>query len=103
MPIWRLEGEFDLSQLLAPLGLPVNPWDFSRLVNGGTELNVTSRQLAKIEVDEEGTTAAAVTSVTGVTTTSIGPDPININRPFVYVLRDRTTGTVLFTGRVVDP
>ena len=64
---------------------------------------MTSRQLAKIEVDEEGTTAAAVTSVTGATTTSIGPDPININRPFVYVLRDRTTGTVLFTGRVVDP
>ena len=62
MPIWQLEGEFDLSQLLAPLGLPVNPWDFSRLVNGGTELNVTSRQLAKIKVDEEGTTCLLYTS-----------------------------------------
>ena len=64
---------------------------------------LVSRQLAKIEVDEEGTTAAAVTSVAGATTTSITPDPVNINRPFVYLLRDRITGTVLFTGRVVNP
>ena len=103
MPIWQLEREIDLSGVLAPLGLPVNPWDFSRLVNGGTELNVFSRQLARIEVDEEGTTAAAVTSVTGPATTTITPDPININRPFMYLLRDRTTGTLLFTGRVVNP
>ena len=106
IPTWQLENELDLVQLLTPFGLPANPWDFSRLVEGGDILEILARQNARIEVDESGTVAAAVTVTGGLgTTTSITPPitVINIDRPFVYVLRDRTTGTVLFTGRIVAP
>jgi len=106
IPTWQLENELDLVQLLTPFGLPANPWDFSRLVEGGDILEILARQNARIEVDESGTVAAAVTVTGGLgTTTSITPPitVINIDRPFVYVLRDRTTGTVLFTGGIVAP
>jgi serpin B len=65
-------------------------------------LDVFARQQAKIEVDENGTRAAAVTSIE-VGVTSIPPEPeiIVIDRPFIYLLRDRTSGVVLFSGRVV--
>ncbi|MGD8922738.1 MAG: serpin family protein, partial [Candidatus Zixiibacteriota bacterium] len=54
-----------------------------------------------VEVNEEGTEAAAVTSI-GVRLTSVGPEPfvMNVNRPFVYMIRDRDTNTILFIGRV---
>ncbi len=100
VPNWQQESELDLMNLLAPLGLPQNPWVFERLVNGGTNLDVIAKQVAKIEVDKDGTRAAAVTLVAGVTSV---PESININRPFVYALRDRTSGAILFTGRVVAP
>ena len=100
VPNWKLGSNLNLVQLLSPLGLPANPWDFERLVNGGTSLDVIAIQRAQIEVDENGTRAAAVTLVVGDTS---APEPLIINKPFVYVLRDRTTGTILFTGRVVAP
>ncbi len=100
VPNWQLSSELDLMQLLSPYGLPANPWNFERLVNGGTSLEVLARQRARIEVDENGTRAAAVTLVAGNASV---PEPLIINRPFFYALRDRTTGTVLFTGRVVSP
>jgi len=106
IPSWEIGNELNLVQLLSPFGLPSNPWDFSRLVEGGDTLQVLARQNARIEVDESGTVAAAVTVTGGLgSTTSIAPPitVIDINSPFVYALRDRATGTVLFTGRVVAP
>jgi serpin B len=100
VPNWQQSSELDLLQLLSPLGLPGNPWNFERLVNEGTTLDVFARQRAKIEVDENGTRAAAVTAVVSVGSV---PEPIIIDQPFIYVLRDRATGVVLFTGRVVAP
>jgi len=102
VPNWQQESELDLMNVLAPLGMPQTPWSFERLVNGGTMLDVIAKQVAKIEVDEEGTLAAAVTVGVGVTS---APEfeSIDINRPFVYALRDRTSGAILFTGRVVAP
>ena len=58
-----------------------------------------------IEVDEEGTVAAAVTSVV-VGVTSAGPTPpltMRIDRPFVFALRERATGAILFIGKVTAP
>jgi len=62
---------------------------------------------AFVAVDEEGTEATAATAVVGgVTTTSAGgePDPFEmvVDRPFLFALRDRETGTLLFYGQVVD-
>lgn len=100
VPSWQLESDVDLMEVLSPLGLPASPWNFERLVNGGTSLEVLARQKARIEVDENGTRAAAVTVVAGIESV---PESLRIDQPFVYILRDRTSGVILFTGRLLAP
>ncbi len=57
-----------------------------------------------VQVDEEGMEAAAVTSVE-MGFTSIGPSGIimRIDRPFIFVIRERTSGALLFMGKIVEP
>jgi serpin B len=58
---------------------------------------------AWVEVDEQGTEAAAATAV-GMMTTSLERPPVfNANHPFLFMIRDRETGSILFLGRVADP
>jgi serpin B len=55
-------------------------------------------------VSEKGTEAAAVTSV-GVRLTSARPEPVvtmNVDRPYLFFISDRTNGNILFAGTVVD-
>ena len=54
-----------------------------------------------VKVDEEGTEAAAVTAVTMMTMAARPPQPKNmlINRPFIYIIRERETGHILFIGK----
>jgi serpin B len=53
-----------------------------------------------VEVNEEGTEAAAVTSMNA----SFGvPFQMNVDRPFFCAIQDYTTGTILFMGTIVDP
>ncbi|HSM03109.1 MAG TPA: serpin family protein, partial [Longimicrobiales bacterium] len=75
--------------------------DFSRMSPVGQLFIDEVRQKTFIEVDEAGTRAAAVTSV-GVGVTS-APPAFVVDRPFVFVLRERLSGTILFTGVVGDP
>jgi serpin B len=57
-----------------------------------------------VDVYEEGTEAAAVTSVgAGVTSVPAGPVRVVVDRPFVVAIRERLSGTILFMGRVTDP
>ena len=51
--------------------------------------------------DEEGTEAAAATSV-GVVETSMPPS-VRVDHPFVFAIRERFSGTILFIGKVIDP
>jgi serpin B len=63
-------------------------------------------QEARVEVDEQGTVAAAATVVEGVTkdTGAIAPPPpIRIDQPFVFLIRDTSTKSVLFVGHVLNP
>jgi serine protease inhibitor len=52
-------------------------------------------------VNEVGTEAAAVT-VVGIGVTS-APMPVRIDRPFVFAIRERLSGTILFLGKIVRP
>lgn len=60
-----------------------------------------------IKVDEKGTEAAAVTVIGGTRTTSIEPEIetkiFKGDHPFVYLIRDQMTGTILFIGKMLDP
>ena len=60
---------------------------------------------ALVEVDEEGTVAAAATSVSFGCAVSVQPPAatFHADHPFVFLIRDNHTGTILFLGRIVDP
>jgi serpin B len=59
---------------------------------------------AWINVTEKGTEAAAATAIIGGDTTGAGPETsIQLDHPFLWFIRDRDTGTILFMGRVMNP
>lgn len=78
--------------------------DFSG-INGETNLYISDIfHKAFISVDEKGTEAAAATAVIVGETAVPGPDVIlTVDHPFVLLIREKTTGTILFLGRVTDP
>jgi serine protease inhibitor len=108
MPKFQLEYELELNDVLTALGMGLafspDSADFSHLYNGpaGRAYISTVTHKSFVEVNEEGTEAAAATSV-GVGATSIGPPPIVVDRPFLFAIRERHSGTVLFMGRIMDP
>jgi serine protease inhibitor len=59
------------------------------------------KQNTFVDVNEEGTEAAAVTTI-GIVETSM-PLPFEVNKSFVFAIRERTTNTLLFLGKVVNP
>jgi serpin B len=76
--------------------------DFSRMSSEGLFISFV-QQNTFVNVNEEGTEAAAVTTV-GIETTSVGPPPvIRFDRPFVFVIRERLSGSILFMGKVAVP
>lgn len=106
MPRFRLEYEQGLIETLQALGMVQafvpNGADLSRMSEGAGRLYI-SEVIHKtfMDVDEEGTEAAAATSV-GVSVTS-APMGIRVDRPFLAVIRERLSGTVLFAASVGDP
>ena len=105
LPRFRLSYGEKLNDALEAMGMGVafdpDVADFSRMSPVGQLFIDEVRQKTFIEVDEAGTRAAAVTSV-GVGVTS-APPAFVVDRPFVFVLRERLSGTILFTGVVGDP
>jgi serine protease inhibitor len=107
LPKFKVESRFGLNDVLRSLGMKLpfddQEADFSGM-NDQTELSIAAVvHKAFVEVNEEGTEAAAATSVE---MTSLGgpPNPTFIaDHPFVFVIHDRKTKTVLFVGRVVNP
>ena len=109
LPKFKYEYEEEnMKPILSAMGMGVaftDKADFTRMnSDGGLSI---SRVLHKtyIATDEEGTEAAAVTAVE-IRTTSVGPDQVKyftINRPFIYFIREKSTGTILFIGTVMNP
>lgn len=108
LPKFKIESSFGLTDALAVLGLQnaFNPEaaDFSGM-DGTRELFISAvKHKAFIEVDEEGTEAAAATAVVvGITSMPLEPIQVKIDHPFIFFIIDNESGTVLFMGRVVHP
>jgi serpin B len=106
LPKFRLEYERMMNDDLRALGMVVpfepNVADFTRMSPLGKQLYISFvKQNTFVNVDEEGTEAAAVT-VTGIRATSAAPGfDMRVDRPFLFVIRERLSGTVLFMGKVV--
>ena len=103
IPKWSARTHLTLNDTLVAMGMPTafgSGADFSGMVEGGGVWLDRVEHEAFVEVDEQGTRAAAATG--GAMLGSHGPT-VTINQPYLYVIRDRGAGTVLFVGRVADP
>ena len=105
MPRFKVEFEMKLNDVLKALGMGIafsGAADFSN-INRDAELFI-SLVLHKtyVEVDEEGTEAAAVT-VVELREFSSGVTTMVLDRPFIYVIRERVSDTILFMGKMNCP
>ena len=105
LPKFRLETSRQLKLDLSALGMP-RPFVNAQL-NPMFQTPATNRfisfvlQKVFVDVNEEGAEAAAVTAV-GIGVTSLPPS-LTVDRPFLFVIRERLSGTILFIGKVVRP
>ncbi len=106
LPRFRLEYELQMKNVLSAMGMEIAFDDrranFTRInPDGGLYISEVKHKTF-VEVDEEGTEAAAVTSVeVGIVSVPVYV-PVYVDRPFVFVIRERHSGTILFMGKVVS-
>ena len=105
LPRFELEYELVMNDVLKALGMAeafLVSADFSNMYPGGGVYIDEVRHKTFVKVDEEGTEAAAVTSV-GMGITGGGPPVIRIDHPFLFMIRERYSGTILFMGKIMNP
>ena len=105
LPRFEANTELDLKEIMSRLGMPrafTTAAEFPNFCDAETYIDMM-KQVAKIKVNESGTEAAAVTII-GMAE-SAGPEPaprhvtFHATRPFLYVIRDVTSGAILFIGQ----
>jgi len=107
MPKFKFSYEKYLNDQLKSMGMvdAFSPSlaNLSGITDGSVYVSFV-KQDTFVEVDEEGTEAAAVTTI-GIIETSLPPQPPQfvIDKSFVFAIRERTTNTLLFIGQVVNP
>ncbi len=108
LPRFKTTSSFDLKQSLTALGLSdaFDPQlaDFSG-ISGTRGLFIGAAvHKAFVEVNEEGTEAAAATGISvGVTSMPMPPKIFRADRPFLFLIRANASGKILFMGRICDP
>ena len=121
MPRFRLEKSADIAALLENMGMPDAFSDTAADFSGMGDFvcpPVPDRdcvyiddivQRAFVEVNEQGTEAAAATTVemtaraTSIEPTPLPPAVMNVDRPFLFLIRDDYANTILFLGHITDP
>jgi serpin B len=111
LPKFRAEQSISLADTLAAMGMPTAfsaKADFSGISTSKDGLQISDVvHKAYVDVDESGTEAAAATAVTAVAGAAMqqesSPIAFRADHPFLFFLRDKTSGAILFAGRVSDP
>lgn len=109
LPKFKMEYEAELNDALEVLGMTsafTDVADFSKMVEGDTPLLINKvKQKTYIDVNEEGTEAAAVTGVQMEAGSAPPDDPfvMDVNRPFLLAITDNETGVILFMGLISNP
>jgi serine protease inhibitor len=106
IPKFKYEYKKDLKEILTDMGMGIafsDNADLSNISDISLLINEVKHQTF-IETNEEGTEAAAAT-VVGIGETSAGPPRFvfNANHSFIYIIRETTTNSILFMGKVADP
>jgi serine protease inhibitor len=107
LPKFRLEYEIKLKETLKALGMGIafgDGADFSNMHKSVPLFIHEVKHKTFVEVNEEGTEAAAATSVE-MKFESMPDAPISmrVDRPFVFAIQEHHSGTMLFMGKIVDP
>jgi serpin B len=113
LPKLDLKSSVDATKTLKALGMKT-PFDsgaaeFPKLVSPTNPVVYISDVLhqASVSIDEKGTEASAATAISIANTSAAieppTPQVVNVDRPFLFVIRDNPTGGVLFVGQVVTP
>jgi len=108
LPKFKLETEYDLVDCFKALGMQgafeSEVADFRGMGWPKGDLWISQiKHKAFVEVNEEGTEAAAATAVEMITKAAMPTPPFRADHPFLFLIRDNQTGAVLFLGRLVDP
>lgn len=107
IPKFKTTSEFELAPILSGMGMsdaffPVQA-DFSG-IDGKRDLFISNViHKAFVDVNEEGTEAAAATAVVMLKSSAMKPPEFKADHPFLFLLRENKTGSILFIGRIVDP
>ena len=106
LPRWKTAYEVTLNNILQSLGIKEafmgGVADFTGIADARLSISKVKHKTF-IEVNEKGTEAAAVTSI-GIEVTSFpNMSQMVVNRPFLFVIREKSSGTILFLGRIQDP
>jgi serpin B len=109
LPKFRISSQFNLSATLQALGMAdafSEKADFSG-ITADEQLSISDVvHKAFVEVNEEGTEAAAATAVVVGVTAVMEPQPIPVFRadhPFIFLIHDKQSGSWMFIGRVMNP
>ena len=101
LPRFKLEYEIRLNDALEALGMGIAFGGGANFSGMGPSLFISEvRHKTFVEVNEEGTEAAAVTAVVGVKSL---PPAFRVDRPFFFAIYDAETETILFMGTVTEP
>jgi serpin B len=104
MPKFKFSYGIDLKDILESLGMSIafsDHADFSRISSTGLTITEVKHK-AYIDVNEDGTEAAAATSV-GMGLTAAPTKNIILDKPFIFAIREMKTGLILFAGVMSDP
>ena len=106
LPRFETSTDINLKPIMTKLGMPTafdpEKADFSELCVENFSENIyigLMKQVAKIEVNEQGTKAAAVTIIGMETTSMPETATFHADRPFLYVISEQSTGIILFMGQ----
>ena len=108
LPRFKLENEYNLKAVLSAMGMPLAftaRADFSGISQESLQISWV-KQKTYVEVNEQGTEAAAVTGI-GMRALAVRAQPppfrMVVDRPFFVAIRERETGLILFLGAIFDP
>jgi serpin B len=108
VPKFKLASSFSLNETLVSMGM-YDAFDQTRAnfagMDGTTLLYISAAiHQAVVEVNEEGTEAAAATGIAmSLKAMPAQPTTFRANHPFIFLIRDNRNGSILFMGRVIDP